>query len=771
MSHTFRRNAPFPGWAILVLLQAAVALVVFHDFIFGQKYFAFMDIGSDTFAQFVPTLMHLASPENWASAWSFNIGLGASLPAPTNPFTLLGIAAGPQHVLDLRIWVYLAKILAGGAAFYGFVLATGARREIALIAALSYSYCGYVTTDGQWDPLSTEFVTYALILFAIARYANHRNAWLIPASIAFAAYSGTFIFSVGVFLAYTLACALVVSKRPWVTLQVWLRSIFPQCVLGLALAAPIVIPLFFTLLDSPRITGAQAGFGNRLQELFTLNDPLTVLIQLAALFHKNILGVGSMHAGWMNYLESPGFFVGVLPMLLIPQLWRGSSTDRRVLVAGSLALALFIALPAIRYAAFGFALDYFRVNNLWISLLLLAMFVRALTHVADHGLHRWLLGGTAAVLAYGLILLEKELRPFLSLPHAVKVLAFLGVALLLSLALGRRLYWRQFASIALGFVAIESAAINYPSFHAQRQHVTRTTPGYYDDTLPALSFLKARDAGFYRVEKTFNSVFLCDALAQGYMGVKSYWFQGASTVGMFQDLGLLPLHSPIKNFTNWLPDFGGRFVLNSLVGVKYVLTRTALDWAGFHKIHELNGMSIFQNDLALPLGVVYEQQFPRTRSVALSLEAKDITMINAAIVENLRGNTPRVFDVRQLSQKSKDWMNENYIEPARLLQRRGMKIETFSNGHITGRIASEAPGLLVFSIPFAKGWSVAIDSVQQPVFKANLGMLAVDIASGEHRIELRYSLPGFSLGLLVALFGLIGVLALGALDRRHQIRQ
>lgn len=771
MTQQVSRNGPFAGWPLLAVLQASVALVLFHDYIFGPKFFAFIDIGSDTYAQFVPALVHLASPENWTSAWSFNLGLGAPMPAPMSPFTLLGIAAGPQHVLDMRLWVYLLKILAGGGAFYGFFLATGARRDVALVVALSYSFCGYVMTDGQWDPSSTEFVTYALILWAIARYASGGNSWFIPVAIALSAYSGTFIFSVGVFVVYAFLAALAASEHPRRTLVVWLRSILPQCALGLLLAGPVVLPLVFSLLDSPRVTGAQAVFADRAHEFLALNDPVTILIQLAALFHKNILGVGNMHAGWMNYLESPVFFVGVLPMLFIPQLWRGSRTDRRILVAGGVFLVLFIALPAIRFVAFGFGLDYFRVNNLWISFLLLAMFARALSLVAAQGLHRWLLGGTAAVLAAGIVLLEGELRPFLSVPHAIKVLGFLAAALLLGLALGRVLQWRHFVALALGLVAAEAATLNYPSFHAQRNVVTTATTGYDDGTMGALAFLKARDAGFYRVEKTYNSVAFCDALAQGYMGVKSYWFQGASMVGMYSDLGLLPQRSQVKNFTNWLPNFGGRFVLNSLVGVKYMISRNALDWAGFRKIHEADGLAIYENEFALPLGVVHTQQFPRARLLALSPEARDIVMMNAVIVDAPRGVAPSVFDAQKLGRKSDNWLAEYYMEPARALQRSGMRIESFSHGHITGRVASEVPGVLVFSIPFAKGWSVTVDSVEQPVFKGNLGMLAVDLPRGEHRVELRYALPGFRPGLLAGLVGLLGIGALGVSSRRRSGNQ
>src|SRR5471030_2867566 len=85
------RDSRFRGWTLLILLQALVSLVLFHDYLFGDKYFAFVDVASDTFAQFVPTLIHMASPANWASAWSFNVGLGGSAPFTFEPYSLLGI--------------------------------------------------------------------------------------------------------------------------------------------------------------------------------------------------------------------------------------------------------------------------------------------------------------------------------------------------------------------------------------------------------------------------------------------------------------------------------------------------------------------------------------------------------------------------------------------------------------------------------------------------------------------------------------------------------
>jgi len=337
--------------------------------------------------------------------------------------------------------------------------------------------------------------------------------------------------------------------------------------------------------------------------------------------------------------------------------------------------------------------------------------------------------------------------------------------LLLGLLAWRILQWGQFTVLALLLVAAEAAVINYPSYHDKRNVVTRETVGYNDGTVPALAYIRARDSGFYRVEKTYNSVSFCDALAQGYMGVKSYWFQAAGVTGFFADLDLLPKSSRTKNYTNWLPNFGERFVLYSLVGVKYMIADRAIDWPGFRKIHEAAGLSILENDLALPLGVVYEQQYPREKLAALSPQARDITLLNAAIVDHVRGDSPRIFDTGQFSAQTADWLRDNYVNPARRLQRRGLVLEEFAPGKIVGWIESDVPGVLAFSIPYAKGWSIAVDGASQPLFSANLGMLATDLTQGRHRIELRYMYPGLIPGLLIGLLGLAILLVASSVAR------
>lgn len=737
------------SWLLLIGAQLLVCGVLFFDFMTGQKAFAFYDIGSDTITDRTPVAMHLAGylKTEGLPGWSFGMGLGANLLFnATDPFLLLTAIAGPEHVLGLRIWAHLLKILLGGGLFFMFLLNCRMRPAIAAVGALAYSFCGYLLIDGQWDPLSTEFVAYALLLWACQRTCMNANIFILPLAIALIVCSGVFVLSVGIFLACVFAAMLVCASEVAPVAKLWMTRVWPLAFIGLLAAGPMLVPSSIEVLDSGRVAAPDAAFAARAAEMFRLNDVNAVYSQIAGLFHKDLLGIGSNHQGWWNYLESPGFYVGVLPLLLLTQLWGGDRLQRRSVAAGLLLIACYFAFPALRSAVYGFQLPYFRTSTLWISILLLVLFARSLELILEKGLDWRILGATTAGVV---MLLAASIAHFsgrIQGDHVLKLgcLGAAGIALLLGWQ-RRLLTNRGFLTAVMIFIGVESAVIGYPSLH-DRKIVDRTFTGYADRTIAALDFLRSQDNGFYRVEKTRDSVSLNDALAQGYMGVKSYArLQGSGIVRFYIDLGLLPATHSVINYTNWLPGFGNRFALDSLVGVKYVISYEPLDWPGLTPIYTRYGVRIFRNEYALPLGVVYEQQILRQRFLAYPNALKDFIMLNAVVVDQPIA-AMSLFDPGKLAVPGGAWLRDHYVEPVLKLRERGLQLEQFGHNNIRGSVETNVNGVLVFSIPFAPGWSVHVDGAEAPVFRANLGMLAVAMPKGRHVVELRHSQPGIGFG-------------------------
>lgn len=776
----------YRAWLVLLCLQALLAVVIFWDFLSGKFYFAYTDIGSDSYFAYVPYAMHMARTiaREGFTGWSFEIGLGS----PTawllgDAFTLLNQAGGPDNVLALRIWVYLLKIVLGGASFFALIRCFVTRWETAVIAALAYSFCGYVVVNGQWDLHATEFVFYPLILWAIVGHLRTGNVIALPLVLAVSLISGVFFVAVGVFLLLTCVACILTSSEPRVLFKTWLTGVVPLAVIGYLLAAPFLLPLIFQMLDSPRVGGGRALFQNLWQQAISVNDWPLVLVEIGGIFHKDIFGigsgynVGSGYKGLWNYFEGPDFFIGVMLFLLIPQLWNRSATDRKILLIALCGVAAYFIFPLVRYSAMGFAAIYFRVSTLWIALILLLLAARAVDHVIESGVDvRLLATGVGGYLLLLVLVTAGSMGAYVWAPHVAKILALAMLAGVLLLLAQRKVLAARWLPLALlCAVIVETVLIARPSYVEGRSRVSPELHDYGDATLDALRAIREMDKGIFRIEKTYDSVALADAMAQGYMGIKSYYFNGSGVADFNTGMGLIDPPRAGANFnshTNWLPNAGPRFMLNTLLGVKYIIAREPVQWPGFVAVREERDYRIYRNEMALPLGIVQTKQITRGALSQLSSlpEAdaniyRDIAIINAAVVDNVIPERGELFDLGDLLRSRIVVLDQRYFEPAAGLQETGLRIEQFSNSHISGNIHPRKAGILVFSIPYNRGWSLKIDGKDTAMIRANFGMLATPVQAGAHTVELDFRLPGQREG---ALIGVLGV-ALLALRRRTSL--
>jgi uncharacterized membrane protein YfhO len=763
------KMSAFKAWLILFGLQILVALTVFSGFISGRNYFAYLDIGSDSYAQFVPYAMNMARAmiREGFTGWSFEIGLGSQTTwMMGDTFTLLSQIQGPDGVLPLRIWVYLLKILLGGASFFLLIRCYVTRWETAVISALAYSFCGFIVINGQWDPEATVFIFYPLILWAMTIHLRHGNVIALPLVLAAALISSVFFVSIGVFLLFACGAFIVTSTEPRRVFKSCLTKGLPLSAIGYLLAAPYLFPVILQILDSSRVSGGQSLFDQIVQQSLSINDWPLILAEIGGIFHKDIFGIGSAYQGYWNYLEGPGFFIGVLLFLIIPQLWNGRTFERRALLISLLAISAYFLFPVFRYAAMGFAAPYFRVSTLWISLILLILAAKAIDQVLEKGVNAKLLAISAG--AYGLLLITVAFgskSDDIWTPHVFKILwlALLATTILL-LAQRKILSARLLPAALLCVVFVEAVLISRPSYTEGRSLVSPELHAYHDGTPEALQAIRDNDKGTFRIEKTYDSVSLADSLAQDYMGIKSYFFHNRGVVDFNVGLGLIAPTSSSANFTNWLPNAGPRFMLNSLLGVKYLIAKDAVPWPGFITVSEQPNFKIYRNEMALPLGIVQNKQVTQTDFFRLSAlppaEAnvrRDVAIINAVVVDKIIPEHGGIYELDDLLQAKEMLLQEKYFDPVQALQKSGLQIQRFSSNHITGIISPTGAGILVFSIPFNQGWSLRIDGKDTPMMRANFGMLAAPVPAGKQSVELRFETPGQRIGWLLGAFG-VGLL-------------
>jgi|GEM_PF-1892456 len=757
------------GKSGLVLLgfQAHVIALLFWPFITGQAYFAYTDIGSDTMGFYTPIAQHMARTlaQEGFGGWSFGIGLGSATALLLgDAFMWLNTLGGPDGVLALRIWVYLFKLVLGGAAMLLLLRQWFGQWQVTVLGALAYSFCGYMVINGQWDSEAGVVVMLPLVLWAVVRTLRSGGGLSLPLVVALALVCGAFFVSLGVFLALTCAAFVALSDERGTMLKDWLLRIAPLVGLGFLLAAPALAPMMLQYLDGARVSGGQSLFDKLLQQGLSVSDGHLIQTQLASLLGKDIFGIGSAYKGHWNYLEGPGFYIGVIPLLLIAQLARGNAFERKALGWGVAALVAYIVLPVFRLSAMGFAAPYFRVSTLWVTLMLLLLAILALQRVLRDGIDGRML--VVSVIGFALLLAGTVLGPLserLWADHVWKLiaLALLSVAVL-TLAQRRILPPHALPAALLALVVLDALLVARPSYSEGRSIVTPQNNGYLDGSAQAVQAIRTADPGFYRIEKSYRSVSLADALAQDYRGVASYSFHSKSAADFHVTMGLIapPEQAPTSNYTNWLPDPGARFMLHSLLGVKYLVSRDPLQRPGFIPMQNVQGLQVYRNDMALPLGVLHTRQLTRAQFDTLNQFEpqradifKDIAAINAVVLDALLPDYGAPFDLNNLLQSKALTVEENYFKPARALQQSGLQITTMTNTHLAGVINNANAGVLVLSMPLHKGWQVQVDDQTVQPIRAYGGLLALPLKAGQHQIKLDYQLPGRQAGLWLGLTG------------------
>jgi len=756
------------SWLLLLALQVPLMVLVFWPFLSGQMYFAYTDIGSDTLTFYTPIAQHMARTlaHEGFGGWSFGIGLGSATALwLADGFMWLNTLGGPDVVLSLRIWVYLLKLMLGGAAMLLLLRQWFSAWPVSVLGALAYSFCGYAVVNGQWDSEASILVTLPLLMWAMVRTLRSGGWLALPLVVALALVCGAFFVSLAVFVVLAGLAFVVLSDSPKTTLWLGLTRVAPQVALGFVLAAPALLPMLMQYLDGARVSGGQGLIGKLLSQGLSVSDASLIQVQLASVLHKDLYGIGSAYKGFWNYLEGPGFYIGVLPLLLIAQLARGSAFERKALWLGLTAVAAYIVLPVFRLAAVGFGAPYFRVSTLWVTLVLLLLALLALQRVWRDGVDTRMLWVGVGVLALLLMVAKAgELGERLWTPHLWKiaVLTLLSVAVLM-LARYQVLHPRAFAATLLGLVMLDVGWVGRSSYLEGRQIVTPATNRFLDGTQQALQAIRAQDTGVYRIEKSYRSVGLADALAQDYRGVASYSFHSKAAADFQVLMNLIPPpeQAPAVNYTNWLPDPGARFMLHSLLGVKYLISRGPLNGPGMTLLNHTSGdLFLYRNEQALPLGFVQSRQITRAQFDTLnrfdperSQILKDIVSFNTVVLDEPLPGFGSPFDLDRLLNSRELTLRSHYVEPAQSLQAQGLKISQFSNTSIRGQINTAEDGILVLSMPFNAGWQVLLDGQPAQPIRAYAGLMALPLKAGAHEVALDFQLPGLRLGLMLGALG------------------
>lgn len=168
----------------------ATSLVLYWQFIFGDKVFVFSDTGSDTLLQYNPTYEFFSSgiKNGTLSSYTFQYGYGKSLFSMLtwlmDPFTMISIAGGAvfgtEFISESLVYVRIMQHICAGLTCFYFLKDLKFSSKSSMLSAYVYAFAGYITTVGYhyfFSTLPFYFILFLILLEKIIQGENKIKYW------------------------------------------------------------------------------------------------------------------------------------------------------------------------------------------------------------------------------------------------------------------------------------------------------------------------------------------------------------------------------------------------------------------------------------------------------------------------------------------------------------------------------------------------------------------------------------------------------------------
>ena len=779
-----------------MLLLSALATFTFWQYLFGTEIYLFNDIASDSVSQTYPQLYHIIQSvwQGNIPTWSFQHGAGQGvfLRYLNDPFMLPLFIAGEDDFQNWLAFCEVIKIVLAGCLFRMLLIRIGFSQSIAALGAISFAFSSFLIVGSGWR-FTTQAVYLVIGLIACENLLKHGRGGMIAISFALIA-----VLRVHLVWAFGLILGLYALFRMFELYRTFQWRFFLR-MLGWALLGIGISALYsFTFLES-----AFDSLRNQPLDIYTSeargNSATDAIISfklfittLSRFFSSDLLGNASSFSGQSNWFEAPMVYFGLLGILLLPLSIIGVS-KRSKIIHSAIAIFLLICLisPLFRNFFWLYSQDYYRFFSLAPIVGFIYLSCRGLENLADkprQHLTMCLVVTCVVLISFLFWVNQFDILNFLDdywynyeVPQgfvAVDQTIFSYCIALLIIYTALLLFMRRhrfLMPILLCVFSLEMVIFSQYSVKGRAsQNAVKDRPSigknefaqrgsYNDFTHEAVELLDNDPAPFYRVQKNFSSNKFDylgsdnDALAQNYFGLTAY--------ESFLQPNYVRFLVGVKAFdTKRYADFQwrkvprlNRLVLLKILGVKYLLAKQRTGAIGDYRFQASVGkneheISIYQSNSILPIGVVYNKVASEADVLALNHgDLIDRTLLNAAVLSQQDFNKALTKLPSYHSppvRLGRDEISNSVLD----LQRKALLVNSFAEDSISGTLTAKTDGLIVFSIPFDKGWSLRANGKEMPLVRAQFGLLGALVGPGTHSLSLEYAPPHFKLFFLISAF-------------------
>ena len=634
---------PILKYVLFFLIILGLLLILFWNYIIGEKFWVFLKYASDSYGQDYPSKVLWAERiENGLNynSWNFSQGLGKGYGACTLTLLTWMCYFGKNAVMYLSGWSQILDILLAAIFFFFYLRVMKRRYFTSVIGAIAYAFCGHMIIRARWRVMPVEVLCAAILLLSFELFYKKKDYRWLPLSIVFLYInigSGYYmLWYMGILLFYAVFryCSENAGFK---------KKTITRFILAIVVAVPIISGSITGIVSS--VSGSRMDEG--ISQFATVAEKKSIITDLdtiqTAFFRTigiDIIGSGVDYSGAGDILIDPTFYCGLLLLVCVPfAFYRTNKLQKIWYTVGLTAVFAYILCVPLRMVANGFGGDFFKLSSFWIIILLIYFGTSGLDKLcnADNRLVKYLLleMGIWILLSLIFYMINKEAYVGRLIAANLYILCFEGLLMVY-------LYRKDIRSILkctlIVLCVIETVTTTYRYINTDEsvtKEMIAEKEGYNDYTIEALDYLYTiDDKGTFRIGKTYSSYLYGDSLAQDYMGVRSY--VGGNGNNEYVTSFYNGLNLPKRLSSNkYLEEVNVSNEVATLLGVKYILSKEdLLANPGYELLHTAGDVHVYENEYYIPLGYGYESYIWKSDFEKLSIFDKRSAILHACVVED-----------------------------------------------------------------------------------------------------------------------------------------
>ncbi len=739
---------------IFLLSFFAFAMVICPIVIYDHGYMTYY---GDFNAQQLPFYYHAHSAlKNGNFLWDWGTDLGSdflttySYYLTGSPFFILSLILPSEYMLYSVPWLLCLKYAFAALTSYAYIRRFTKKDSSAFIGGFLYAFSGFQTYNIFFNSFHEVTAFFPLLLIAMEENIKKERKGVFALAVAFSAivnyyfFAGQVVFLIIYFILRSRCSDFKVTPEKFF-------SIAFEAVLGVGIAAVSLVPTALSILGNTRLSNHLSG-----TDMIAYSEPVRIWRIIQSFFmipdapsRPNLFK--SDHARWASIAGYLPMFsmIGVISYLRYkPDKWASKLIKICIVCA---------FIPILNASFYLFNSEYY-ARWFYMPVLIMALVTakvfedKEISVKAGSGI---CLAAMAAFILMVFIPVKEDGKlkwfsfctnmPFFFIQVGVTLFFMIAAVILFSRRNKGKTYIKSGFILTLAASVASTAVIFYFGISVgpyPEEYIKANI-----QTKPGISM--ENEETFCRTDISEN----CDNFTMFWDLPSIRCFHSTVNPSIMNFYDSIGIHRDVasRQETSY-------YQLRSFLSVKYYFNETdssgkelkEMTMPGYKKIGEKYGYTIYENEHFVPMGMTFSKSISSERFSELSSGSRTALLMRAL-----------VLDEKQLEKYGSIFENID-LNPSIFLTENGFFKDcnerlqnccydfNYSTSGFNAKIDLEKDNLVLFTVPFDKGFSAYVNGQKTEIENVDNGFMAVYVPAGSSSIEFRYMTYGLIPGAVIS---------------------